>query len=89
MFIDEKGRFIQPDYITALIGNYYLEKEQGNVLQEIRTSRSTTEYLEKHWRASDDLEGRTRLREGQAEGDQRNLRRRACGTLLFPRLLQL
>jgi phosphomannomutase len=47
MFIDEKGRFIQPDYITAVIGAYYLEKEQGNVLQDIRTSRSTTEYLEK------------------------------------------
>ena len=46
MFIDEKGRFIQPDYITAVIGAYYLEKEQGNVLQDIRTSRSTTEYLE-------------------------------------------
>lgn len=47
MFIDEKGRFIQPDYITALIGEYYLTKEQGNVLQDIRTSRSTTEHLEK------------------------------------------
>lgn len=47
MFIDEKGRFIQPDYITALIGEYYLAKEKGNVLQDIRTSRSTTEHLEK------------------------------------------
>ncbi len=47
MFIDEKGRFVQPDYITAVIGAYYLEKEKGNVLQDIRTSRSTTEYLEK------------------------------------------
>ncbi len=47
MFIDEKGRFIQPDYITAVIGAYYLKKEKGNVLQDIRTSRSTTEYLER------------------------------------------
>lgn len=46
MFIDEKGRFIQPDYITSLIGKYYLEKEQGTVLVDIRTSRSTSEYLE-------------------------------------------
>ncbi len=45
MFIDETGRFIQPDYITALLGRYYLEKEQGSVLVDIRTSRSTTEYL--------------------------------------------
>jgi phosphomannomutase len=46
MFIDEKGRFIQPDYITALLGKYYLEKEKGAVLIDIRTSRSTSEYLE-------------------------------------------
>ncbi len=47
MFIDERGRFIQPDYITAVIGKYYLAKEKGSVLVDIRTSRSTTEYLSK------------------------------------------
>lgn len=47
MFIDENGRFIQPDYVTAVLGSYFLAKEKGNVLQDIRTSRSTTEYLEK------------------------------------------
>ena len=48
MFIDEKGAFIQPDYITAVIGKYYADKGiTGNALQDIRTSRSTTEYLEK------------------------------------------
>ena len=48
MFIDEKGRFIQPDYITAVIGRYYHDRNRtGNALQDIRTSRSTTEYLEK------------------------------------------
>jgi phosphomannomutase len=46
MFITEKGEFVQPDYITALIGEYYLEKEKGVVLQDIRTSRSTTLRLE-------------------------------------------
>ena len=47
MFIDEKGRFIQPDYITAVIGLYYsMHGRIGNALQDIRTSRSTTEYLE-------------------------------------------
>ncbi|MDT4763293.1 phosphomannomutase/phosphoglucomutase [Sphaerochaeta sp. PS] len=48
MFIDEKGRFIQPDYITAVLGYHYLKSEKGNVLVDIRTSRSTTEYLSKH-----------------------------------------
>ena len=48
MFIDEKGNFIQPDYITAVIGKYYAGKGIiGNALQDIRTSRSATEYLEK------------------------------------------
>jgi phosphomannomutase len=46
MFTDEKARFIQPDIITAVIGSYYLEKEKGYIIQDIRTSRSVTEYLE-------------------------------------------
>lgn len=47
MFIDERGRFIQPDYVTGILGMYYLAKEKGSVLIDIRTSRSTSEYLEK------------------------------------------
>ena len=48
VFTDEKGNFIQPDYITAVIGRYYSRKGiTGNCVQDIRTSRSTTEYLEK------------------------------------------
>ena len=47
MFIDERGRFIQPDYVTGILGMYYLAKEKGSVLVDIRTSRSTSEYLEK------------------------------------------
>ncbi len=47
MFIDEKGRFIQPDYITAVLGYYYKQQGlKGNSLVDVRTSRSTTEYLE-------------------------------------------
>ena len=47
MFIDERGRFIQPDYVTSILGMYFLEKEKGSVLVDIRTSRSTTEYLKR------------------------------------------
>ena len=47
VFVDEKGRFIQPDYMIAVLGLYYASKGmKGNALQDIRTSRSTTEYLE-------------------------------------------
>ena len=47
MFIDERGRFIQPDYITAVLGRYFLAREKGSVLVDIRTSRSTAEDLVK------------------------------------------
>ena len=45
MFVDELGKFIPPDLIIALMGHYFLENEKGNVLQDIRTSKSVTEYI--------------------------------------------
>ncbi len=47
LFIDNKGRFIQPDFTTSIIGDYYLSKEKGSIYVDIRTSRSTTEYLKR------------------------------------------
>jgi phosphomannomutase len=47
MFVDEKGEFVPPDLIIGVLGRYYLEKEKGNVLQDIRTSRSVSDYVEK------------------------------------------
>jgi len=47
MFVDNTGRYIQPDLITAVLGEYFLKREQGWVLQDIRTSKSTSEHLEK------------------------------------------
>ena len=47
MFVDEKGSFIPPDLIIGVLGRYFLSKEKGNVLQDIRTSRSVSEYIEK------------------------------------------
>lgn len=48
MFVDETGKFIQPDYMIALMGHYFLEeqKQKGWVIQDIRSSRSVAEYLE-------------------------------------------
>ena len=53
MFIDEKGQFISPDLIIALLGHYFFEerKEQGMVVQDIRTSKAVGEYLKKHFGA--------------------------------------
>ena len=52
VFFDEKGEFISPDIITALIGHYYYDKEkdgdetiQGQMYYDIRSSRSVSEYI--------------------------------------------
>lgn len=46
IFTDENGNWIQPDYITAVIGYYYMmQGRTGNALCDIRTSKSTTDYL--------------------------------------------
>jgi phosphomannomutase len=47
MFVDEKGEFIPPDLIIGVLGLYYLAREKGNVLQDIRTSRSVSEFIER------------------------------------------
>ncbi len=52
MFVDDKGRFVQPDLIIALLGHYYFDEKKipgGNVLQDIRSSRSVAEYLTEKW----------------------------------------
>lgn len=47
MFVDEKGQFIQPDMMIALLADYYASKGlSGKCLQDIRTSKSVTEYVE-------------------------------------------
>ena len=49
-FIDEKGRFISPDLIIALLGDYFIgeQKQKGVVLQDIRSSRAIQEYLDRY-----------------------------------------
>ena len=47
MFVNEKGHFISPDLIIALLGRYFVDErhETGIVLQDIRSSKSVSEYL--------------------------------------------
>jgi len=49
MFVDEKGKFISPDLMIAVLGNYFLKnsKEKTLVLQDIRSSKAVGEYLSK------------------------------------------
>ncbi len=47
MFIDEKGNFVSPDLIIAVLGHYFLENNSNQqVVQDIRTSKAVGEYLE-------------------------------------------
>ena len=47
MFIDEKGQFISPDLMIALMGRYFVGERglKGIVLQDIRSSKAVGEYL--------------------------------------------
>lgn len=49
MFVDEKGTFIPPDLMIAVLGHYFIQEKnmQGQVIQDIRTSKSVTEYIKK------------------------------------------
>lgn len=49
MFVDEKGTFIPPDLMIAVLGHYFIKEKnvQGKVIQDIRTSKSVTEYIQK------------------------------------------
>ncbi len=47
MFVDEKGNFISPDLLIAVLGKYFLTEKnlKGKVLQDIRTSKSVSEAI--------------------------------------------
>lgn len=47
MFVDEKGNFIQPDMMIAILADYFSAQGlEGKAIQDIRTSKSVTEYVE-------------------------------------------
>jgi phosphomannomutase len=45
MFVDDRGRFVRPDIITAVLGLHFLEEEKGVVLHDIRTSRAVIDFV--------------------------------------------
>ena len=50
MFVDEKGNFIPPDYMIAVLSHYFLLNGKLNnpkVIHDIRTSKSVSEYIKK------------------------------------------
>jgi phosphomannomutase len=46
MFVDEQGRFVQPDLITGVLAEYFLKDSADRVLHDIRTSKAVTERIQ-------------------------------------------
>lgn len=46
MFVDEEGRFVQPDYLIPIVAKACAKGAKGKVLHDVRTSRGATEALE-------------------------------------------
>lgn len=49
MFVDENGDFISPDLMIAVLGYYFVSEKnlQGHILQDIRTSKSVSDFYAK------------------------------------------
>ncbi|MBR4170886.1 MAG: phosphomannomutase/phosphoglucomutase [Kiritimatiellae bacterium] len=48
MFVDEKGTFVQPDYLIPVIARHFLKKEpKATVIHDIRTSRGAINALKR------------------------------------------
>ena len=51
MFVDEKGQFVAPDLVIAMMAKYFCDERGAKaprVLQEIRSSKAVGEYLAKY-----------------------------------------
>ncbi len=51
MFVDERGKFVAPDLVIAMMAKYFCEErgaEKPRVLQEIRSSKAVGEYLARY-----------------------------------------
>ena len=47
MFVNERGEFVQPDYMIAILAQRFIRKEPGcTVIHDIRTSRGVIESLQ-------------------------------------------
>ena len=49
MFVDEKGNFIPPDLMIAVLALYFIKEKniKGKAIIDIRTSKSVSEFIEK------------------------------------------
>ncbi len=86
--VDERGEAVSPSAITALVATRELAKEPGGtVIHNLITSRAVPEIVTEAGGAAGAHPRGPLLHQGDDGADRRDLRRRALGALLLPRLL--
>ena len=87
-FIDDRGAFVDGDFMTALLADSMMKKHPGaTILYDVRASRAVADTVERAGGTRADEPGRPRiLQDADAQGG-RGVRRRGLGALLLPRLL--
>ena len=87
-FIDDKGAFVDGDFLTALLAGSMLRKQpRATVLYDVRASRAVADTVSRAARTGAHQPGGSRLLQGANEVRTRHFRRRGVGALLLPRLL--
>lgn len=87
-FIDEKGNFVSPDLIIALLGHYFSKKKtERHCTARHQVIACRTGIPEKIQRRSRDMESRKSIRSLETQRIGRLLWRRISRSLLFQRLL--
>ena len=88
-FIDDTGRFVDGDFLTALLAESVLEKQPGaDILYDVRASRAVPDTVERLGGTRARQPRRPRLLQAPHARRGRRLRRRGLRPLLLPRLLQ-
>ena len=88
-FIDDTGRFVDGDFLTALLAESILAKQPGaDILYDVRASRAVPDVVERHGGTRARQPRRPRVLQAPHARPGRRLRRRGLRPLLLRRLLQ-
>ena len=88
-FVDDTGRFVDGDFLTAILAEHLLAKKPGSaILYDVRASRAVPDIVERGGRHRARQPRRPRVLQDPDARRGRDLRRRGLRPLLLPRLLQ-
>ena len=88
-FIDDTGRFVDGDFLTAMLAEHLLGKQPGaDILYDVRASRAVPDTVSAAGGTRAHQPRRPRVLQDPHARRGRDLRRRGLRPLLLPRLLQ-